>query len=158
MIMLLINDSASISFFSGTPLYFLTAFLNLLLGWLILSKAVAITDFVVSKSNYSSQVRLSAGGKQLLSLFILFLALTSLLAAIPPVLKNIYTSFKETAGAGNMFDEAPKKIDWFTSIIELVLPCLMIVYCRPLTDYFSNNIHFNDNITITEKPANEESY
>jgi hypothetical protein len=115
-------------------------------GWLTLVKSTSITHYIASKSNFSDNVTISSNGKILLSIFIVFLALSSLLNILPVLISSLWEAFKKNAGASSdsLFGTDERKTDWLTLFLRVSFHCLMIVFCRQLTDYFSKNIHLEE--------------
>ncbi|WP_207493910.1 hypothetical protein [Aridibaculum aurantiacum] len=150
VVVLLLEDLTSFSLLAGAPLYLSSGLLSVLIGFIILIRSAAITRFVVERSKFADNVKVSVNAKQLLSVVIVFLALSSLLIAIPNFLTNLWSTFRENAGAFLSNEETISSEDWYLSIVKIFLPCLMIVFCKPLTVYFSKNIFFDEDIQLVE--------
>lgn len=150
---LVLGEGKEYSFFNGAPLYVISGLLSLLLGWVILVYSKHITTVIVSKTGFRSQLSISADASQLLMIVLVFLALTSLLDTVPSLLRNIYYAFTEKAGALSAFQPSQKQ-DWFLIISRLLLPCLVIIFCRHIADYFAKNLTM-DKVVISETIVSE---
>jgi hypothetical protein len=151
--LLLVNDFSSFSLFSGAPLYFFTGLISLFIGWLLLIKSVSVTSYIVTKSKFESQVVLTSNAKVLLSIFIVFLGLSSLLDVLPVFISSLWKAFKENAGSAGEFGSTEVATDWVTLLLRVIFPCLVIVFCPMLTDYFGRNIHLDEEIAMKENTS-----
>ncbi len=112
----------------------------LLTGFIVISKSGNIAKFITEKSGLEDSLTIFSTPKQLLSILIVVLALGHLLDHIPTFLKDVYLSFTSHVPhrIGNEFENPPPS--WIIDLFHLLLPCLMIIFCRNLTEYFSKNI------------------
>jgi len=141
---------SSYSIFNRSSIYFLSAAVSLIVGLIIVKQSKPIAVYISDKANFTAEIKIITDTKELLCLFILFLALSSLLTNIPSFISDILDLF--TASNKNILSSSytQKKVNWVTSILEIALPCLIIVYARPLSNYFSKNLTFQSGFEIEE--------
>jgi len=103
-----------------------------------LKYSARLTAVIVEKSGFQDQLVIATSVQPLLSIFLIYLAVDSLLNVLPAIVAALWYEFKTKAGAGLFEDHEPT--NWLVLILKIVLPLLLLVFCGQLSKYLSRNI------------------
>jgi hypothetical protein len=142
---------------------FLTAYIIVFVsGFIIIAKSGSISEFITEKANLDDALKIYTNPKQLLSILLVILAVGHLLDHLPDFVNDLLLFFSSGAPhrSGAEFTDADysRPPQWIIDILHLLLPCLLIIFCRPLTEYFSKNIFLGEgSITVEHETINLET-
>jgi len=127
--------------------YLVSFVLFILAGFIVVSKSGDISVYISEKASLDDSLNVYTKSSSLLSIFIVILALGHLLDYVPKLIRDIYRLFPganqdRTLSYGGGDQEHSQL---FNDFLNIILPCLMIIFCRNLTEYFSKNIVLSDN-------------
>lgn len=131
-------------------------FIGVLAAFVIIAKSDDISDFVTEKTGLDDSLKIYTKPQRLLSITIVALALSHLLTNVPVLLQDCFffltnqTPHRPSGPIDGFSVQNPASPKWLTVILHVLLPCLMIIYCRQLTAYFSKNIMLDEKDMIAE--------
>jgi hypothetical protein len=121
--------------------YILSFILFILSGFIIIIKSGDISTYISERSALDDSLKIYTRSSSLLSIFIVILALGHLLDYVPKLVRDLYLIFIGSTHSGSLpYAGEQGTPQLFNNILNILFPCLMIIFCRPLTAYFSKNI------------------
>lgn len=136
--------------------HFLISYLLVgIFGVIFIAKSGNISSFIASRSGLDASLSVYTKPQQLLSILIVVTALAHLLDYLPPFANNLlklfdsHTTYTQSDGP---LDASPELI---LNLIQIVFPCLMIIFARNLTRYFAKNIMLDDEDIIVHNDTVE---
>ncbi len=139
--------------------YIIPALCSLIIGYTAIKNSKNPGNWIGEKSGLGEGLKVVSNSRELLSVFILFLALQHLLNYLPGFISHLFSYVT------NLF---PQKINLSIVInpnenynrgenfLHLLLTCLMIIFCGNLTSYFYKNLSPNNEFILAEENADTE--
>jgi hypothetical protein len=139
----------------GAGMYMLIIMIAMsFLGLFLIFKSNDIAAFITEKSGYSGELHIKTDTKDLLCIFIVFLALSELLKHTPYFLKDVlaFFTYNSNSGKGDLLDpyQEREKVNWLVNFSQMLFPILMIIFCRNLANYFGKNVDMEGGFQINE--------
>ena len=133
-------------------IYLIAFILFIVCGFIIITKSGKISVYIAERAGLDDSLKLYTKPSQLLSIFIVILGLGHLLDYSPKLLHDLYLFFMGNhLGRAEAFGEGNGNYpQLFTNFLHVLLACLLIIFCRPLTLYFSKNILQGDEDMVAE--------
>jgi len=151
----LINSSGEYGW-ETTVFYIVAALSSLTIGYVAIIKSKDLSGWIGERSKLGDGLKVISNSKELLSIFILFLALQHLLTYLPGFASHLFSfitnSFPHRTDSLTAIDPNAN-YDWLESFLHLLFSCLMIIFCGNLTNYFYKNLSPNNEFIITEEAA-----
>jgi len=114
----------------------------------IIGKSGSMSTFVADRSGLDDTITVYSKPQQLLSILIVVMALSQILTRIPSFINSVMNFGDEELLA------APKHNNYSSlasNFVSILIPCLVIVFCRQLTAYFSKNILLDEEDMIVHQ-------
>jgi len=130
-------------FVSGTfapPLLdLLVAILEAVIAWQLIIKSRNIAEFIYEKTGIGTSFKVIAQPESLLFILLIVAGMYFLIDSLPPFIKALLNEFKSKAS--NRFTaESYTKADWATLFLRLLLPAVLLMVAKPLSNYFAKNV------------------
>lgn len=114
-----------------------------LFGVIIIGKSGSLSTFITERSGLDDSLTVYTKPNQLLSILIVVTALSHLIDHLPSAISKFASIFINTEPHG-MGDYTPRSVSsttgWPFSLLQILIPCLVIIFSKSLTNYFSKNI------------------
>jgi len=110
-----------------------------LFGVVIIGKSCSISTFISERSGLDDSLTIYTKPNQLLSILIVVTALSHLLDHLPAAITRFIDIF---TAPSYITDDGQSRITdgWWPVILRITIPCLVIIFSKSLTNYFSKNI------------------
>lgn len=139
-------------YFTGTLSIFAVVGLQTLCCWLLITRSGKLAAWFYSKSELGNRFKIISRPNELLHIVLVAIGIYLLLSNLTPLLTTIFDFFKARGSRGILdmdVDERPTQ--WARLILNLVLPFILLMFSKPIADYFAKN--------ISEEPISiEESF
>ncbi len=124
--------------------------LQIFVCWILIFRSAKFAIFIQKKSGLGTGFKIISNPNDLLNILLIVIGIYLLLTNLSPLLKAILESFKNktTSGIQHLYDDA-RPIDWSTIILDIILPLVLLMFAKPIADYFTKNIN-EDQISIEE--------
>jgi hypothetical protein len=133
-------------------IYLISFILFIAAGYIIIAKSGDISVFISDRSGLDDSLKIYTKPSQLLSILIVVIALAHLLDYTPKLFHDLYQLFTGSTD-GRLIGYQGKLLDppqLFGNFLHVLIACLMIIFCRNLTVYFSKNILLGENEIIAD--------
>lgn len=130
--------------------------IQLFICWLLVVKSSGFAAFLYKKSGLKRGIIISNKPNDLLQILLTVIGIYLLVTNLSPFLRNIFESFKSKGSSGilNLYnDERP--VEWAPLILDIILPLALLMFAKPIADYFSKNLS-DENITLEEEEVVED--
>jgi hypothetical protein len=130
--------------------------LQALCCWVMISRSDAIAAFIYERAALGTNFKISSKPNDLLYIVLVALGFYLLLTNLTPMLSAIFNSFKQTNSRGlleSMTYERPTS--WTELVLNLVLPLVLLMFGRPIADYFGKVVG-DEPILFEETPGPDE--
>ncbi len=123
--------------------------LEILVCWLLITRSDKLAAFFYRKSELGTGFKIVSSPADLLHILLICIGIYLLLSNLTPVLTSIFESFIERSprGVQGLFEDE-KPVPWMKFLISLLLPSILLMFAKPIADYFAKN--------IKEEPINIE--
>ena len=151
-IMVFASGSNSEGYFSGTLSIFALVGLQALCCWLLITRSDKLAAWFYRNSELGNGFKIVTKPNELLHVLLIAIGIYLLLSNLTPLLTVIFDFFKDHSSHGmlsTMEDERP--VQWTRLILNIILPFVLLMFSKPIADYFAKN--------ISEEPISiEESF
>ena len=140
-----------------TSIPFLVSRLLLVLCcWLLIIKSGAISEYFYKLSELGTGFKIVSKPNDLLHILLIVTGIYLLLSNLAPLLNAIFISFKQKMPRGtNGLFEYQRPIEWTNLILDIILPLSLLIFAKPLSNYFSKYLS-DAPISIEESFDNSE--
>ncbi len=130
--------------------------LQVICCWLLITKSAKITAFLYKKADLETGVKILSNPNDLLHILLLVIGIYMLLDNLTPLLTAVINSFKEKMPGGvlGVFEDS-RPVAWTSLILNILLPLVLLMFARPISDYFSNHLS-NEEIIVEEETVTSE--
>lgn len=139
-------------YFGGAISIFALVGLQALCCWLLITKSDRLAAWFYRNSELGNGFKIISKPNDLLHVLLIAIGIYLLLSNLAPLLTSIFDSFKARSSRGmpgTFEDERP--IQWAKLLLNITLPLLLLMFAKPIADYFAEN--------ISEEPISiEESF
>lgn len=134
---------------TGYLLKYIAAFLLIGLGGVFVTfRSGGISSYIADRSGLDDSLTVYSKPQQLLSILIVVVALSQVVTRVPFLANGILSFFVlDDAGRTTSGGDGSVAFNFFA----ILFPCLMIVFCRPITVYFSKNILLDEEDMIVHQ-------
>jgi hypothetical protein len=128
--------------------------LQIIACWFLVIRSGKLASFFYKKTGLKKGIGIAGKPNELLHILLVAIGIYLLLVNIAPLLKSIFQSFKDkaTAGVQNLY-KVSLPVDWTTIVLNLALPLILLMFAKPVADYFSKYIS-EEEIMIKETDDN----
>ena len=133
-------------------IYLIAFVLFAVVGFVVIIKSGQISIYLSERSGLDDSLKIHTKPSQLLSIFIVILAMGHLLDYLPKIVHDFYLMLLGAGGSKAYANAAStqEQPQLFSNGLQILFACLMIIFCRPLTVYFSKNILTGDDDIVAE--------
>lgn len=115
--------------------------LQVFVCWLLIARSAKFSGFVRRKSELGTGINIIAKPNDLLYILLIAIGIYLLLSNLSPLITAILQSFKNKSTPGILhLYETTRPIDWSTIILNIILPSVLLMFAKPIADYFAKNI------------------
>jgi hypothetical protein len=116
--------------------------LQVFVCWLLIVRSAKFAVFIQKKSGLGADFKIISKPNDLLNILLIVIGIYLLLSNLSPLLTAIFQSFKSksTSGIQRLYEDA-RPIDWGTIILNIILPLVLLMFSKPIADYFTKNIN-----------------
>jgi hypothetical protein len=122
-----------------------------LLGIVVTVRSGGISNFVADRSGLDDSLTVYSKPQQLLSILIVVTALGQIVTRLPYLGTSIIALFGNDAADTTPYSGNSLAFNFFA----ILFPCLMIIFCRQLTAYFSKNILLDEEDMVAHQDTVE---
>ncbi len=124
--------------------------LQVFVCWLLIARSAKFAGFIQKKSGLVTGFNVISKPNAFLNILLIAIGIYLLLTNLSPLLKAIFENFKNktTSGIQHLYDDAGA-IDWTQIILNLILPLILLMFAKPIADYFAKNLS-EEQISIEE--------
>ena len=116
-----------------------------LFGIVIIGVSGSLSKFITERAGLDDSLTIFSKPNQLLSILIVITALSHLLDHLPGVITKFFDLFTDNSLAKDLRETASNgNRGWLLSLLQIAIPCFVIVFSKGLTNYFSKNIMQDD--------------
>ncbi len=139
-------------YFAGTLSIFAIVALQALCCWLIITRSGKLAAWFYRKSELENGFKVISKPNELLHVVLIAIGIYLLLSNLTPLLTTIFDNFKERGSRGILdMNEDERPVQWARLLLNIVLPFILLMFAKPIADYFAKN--------ISEEPISiEESF
>jgi hypothetical protein len=115
--------------------------LQALCCWLLITKSDKLAAWFYRKAELGTGFKIVSKPNELLHVLLIAIGIYLLLSNLTPLLTTIFDSFKERGSRGvpgSFEDERP--VQWTRLILNILLPLILLMFTKPIADYFAKNI------------------
>ncbi|MBK8521373.1 MAG: hypothetical protein WAT20_04545 [Ferruginibacter sp.] len=151
-IMLFSDGMGSDGYFPGAISIFALVGLQALCCWLLITKSGKLAAWFYRNSELGNGFKIVSKPNELLHVLLVAIGIYLLLSNLTPLLTTVFDFFKERGSRGIPdLNEDQRPVQWARLILNLVLPFILLMFAKPIADYFAKN--------ISEEPVSiEESF
>ena len=150
-------------YFSGTISIFVLVGLQALCCWLLITKSDKLAAWFYRNAELGNGFKIITKPNELLHVLLVAIGIYLLLSNLTPLLISIFDFFKEHSTRGRlsyMEDESP--VPWTRLILNIVLPFILLMFTKPIADYFAKNISeepisIEESFDVTKNSETKES-
>jgi len=127
-----------------TALYLVAALLSLLLGYIVVFRSYGISGWITRIASFQHDLPVVIRPSDLLCLLLIFIAVGHLLTSLPSFIShmiNLVPTRRE-----RLIPEG--RVNWVTSITDIALPVLLLLYCRPLAQLLTTRTDVDSEAVI----------
>lgn len=139
-------------YFPGMISIFALVGLQALCCWLLITRSDKLAAWIYRNSALGNGFKIVSKPNELLHVLLIAIGIYLLLSNLTPLLTTIFDFFKERGSRGILdLNEDQRPAQWARLILNLVLPFILLMFAKPIADYFAKN--------ISEEPISiEESF
>ena len=124
--------------------------LQVFVCWLLIARSTKFSGFIRRNSELGTGINIITKPNDLLYILLIVIGIYLLLSNLSPLLTAIFQSFKSKSAPGiQHLYETARPIDWSTIILNIILPSVLLMFAKPIADYFAKNIG-EEQISIEE--------
>jgi hypothetical protein len=115
--------------------------LQFLVCWLLITRSGSLATYFYRKSELGSGFKVMTKPNDLLYILLISIGIYLLLSNLTPLLTTFVERFisRSPRGVRGLFeDERP--VDWAKLLLDILLPLILLMFGRPIADYFAKNI------------------
>lgn len=124
--------------------------------WLLIIRSAKFAAVIQKISGFGSGFTITSKPNDLLHILLVAIGIYLILSDLSPLLRGVFESFKNKSSPGLHLYEDARPIDWTTLILNIVLPLILLMFAKPIADYFAKKLS-NDEITIEETADKNDS-
>lgn len=115
--------------------------LEVISSWVLITKSEQLAAFLQKKTNLGTGFKIVSKPNDLLYILLIAIGIYILLDNIGPFLTAIYESFIERSPRGirGLFED-DRPVAWTKLILDLIVPLILLMFAKPIADYFAKNI------------------
>ncbi len=115
--------------------------LQVFVCWLLITRSAKFSGFIRRKSELGTGINIITKPNDLLYILLLAIGIYLLLSNLSPLLTAIFQSFKNksTPGIHRLYETA-RPIEWSTIILNIIVPSVLLMFAKPIANYFAKNI------------------
>lgn len=135
------DEIGSGSYFSGVVSIFALVGLQALCCWLLITKSDKLAAWFYRNSELGNGFKIVSKPNELLHVLLIAIGIYLLLSNLTPLLTTIFDSFKERGSRGILdMNEDERPVQWARLLLNIVLPFILLMFAKPIADYFAKNI------------------
>ncbi len=135
------DEIGSGSYFPGVVSIFALVGLQALCCWLLITKSDKLAAWFYRNSELGNGFKIVSKPNELLHVLLIAIGIYLLLSNLTPLLTTIFDSFKERGSRGLLdMNEDERPVQWARLLLNIVLPFILLMFAKPIADYFAKNI------------------
>ena len=135
------DEIGSGSYFPGVVSIFALVGLQALCCWLLITKSDKLAAWFYRNSELGNGFKIVSKPNELLHVLLIAIGIYLLLSNLTPLLTTIFDSFKERGSRGILdMNEDERPVQWARLLLNIVLPFILLMFAKPIADYFAKNI------------------
>jgi hypothetical protein len=135
------DEIGSGSYFPGVVSIFALVGLQALCCWLLITKSDNLAAWFYRNSELGNGFKIVSKPNELLHVLLIAIGIYLLLSNLTPLLTTIFDSFKERGSRGLLdMNEDERPVQWARLLLNIVLPFILLMFAKPIADYFAKNI------------------
>jgi hypothetical protein len=107
--------------------------------WLLITRSGSFAASVQKRSGIGKGFSITANPNDLLHILFVVVGIYLLLTNLAPFLKAVFMSF-QARGRSGLLEVENLAPDWITIIINLLLPLILLMFGKPIADYFAGKV------------------
>ncbi len=136
--------------YSSTITSILVTLLYAAICWQLLVKSRNIADFIYEKTGLGNSFKVISRPNDLLYILFIIVGFYYLMENLPAFVKGLVGAFKTKASNRlGSYTEYDKPVDWTIVFLRLLLPTILLMAAKPLSNYFAKNVS-DEPVTIGE--------
>ncbi len=141
LVSLLNGGYGQLDFITYNVLIALGISLQVFACWLLIVRSAKFAGFIQRKSGLGNGINMIIKPNDLLYILLITIGIYLLLSNLPPLLTAIFQIFKNksTSGIQHLYENA-RPIDWSSIILNIILPLVLLMFAKPIADYFAKNL------------------
>lgn len=138
---LLHGNSFGQGVFAPSLTIILASFLQAIVCWLLIKKSGDIADFICDKANFVASFKIISRPADLLFILLIVIGIYLLISNLSPLIQGILAEFRNKAPHSSFNQPLLfRPSQWFTILLELVLPILLLMFAKPIAVYFAKDL------------------
>lgn len=131
--------------------FFIIEIIRITVGLILVLKSAGISDFIAERTGFDDSLKIYTKPGQLFSMLLIVIAIVHIAEQLPFILNGLIyiltgtTLAKNSKGVGYSFTQ------WLSVFSHIVIPVLIIVFCKPLTKFLLKDIAGDDDKIIIEQ-------
>ena len=128
-----------------------------LIAWFLISRSREWSASIARLTRVTSNFSIVANPSQVIFFLFISIAIYSLIKVIPEFLQKLYVEFV-TRATRYVSEESfyqSRLADWPALVLQMLIPVLLIIFARQLSNFFAAKMVEESNIEIREKPSDE---
>ena len=135
------DEIGSGSYFPGVVSIFALVGLQALCCWLLITKSDKLAAWFYRNSELGNGFKIVSKPNELLHVLLIAIGIYLLLSNLTPLLTTIFDSFRERGSRGLLdMNEDERPVQWARLLLNIVLPFILLMFAKPIADYFAKNI------------------
>ena len=135
------DEIGSGSYFPGVVSIFALVGLQALCCWLLITKSDKLAAWFYRNSELGNGFKIVSKPNELLHVLLIAIGIYLLLSNLTPLLTTIFDSFRERGSRGLLdMNEDERPVQWARLLLNIVLPFILLMFAKPIGDYFAKNI------------------
>ncbi len=130
--------------------FFVIEIVRITAGLIMILKSAGISDFIAERTGFDDSLKIYTKPGQLFSMLLIVIAIVHLTEQLPFIFSGLVyiltgtTLAKNGKGIGYSFSQ------WLSVFSHIVVPVLIIAFCKPLTKFFLRDIANDDDTIVIE--------
>ncbi len=142
---------------TGAILALLSAGTYFLISWFLISRSKDWAKGIINMTRVDPNFSVIAEPKQILFFLFVCIGIYTLIKEFPTVIQKLYYEFStKAAGISSVLDFDHSRLpEWPSILLNNLLPVLLILLAKPLSNYFALKMATESTIEIKETQPNE---
>jgi hypothetical protein len=129
-----------VNVFSPAIISLLITSLYIAICWQLLLKSKSIAVFIYDKTNIGTSFKVVSRPNDLLYILLIAVGFYYLVQHLPALVSAVVNAFTTKASSRFTLSDYERPADWMNIFLRLLLPVILLMAARPLSNYFAKNV------------------